>query len=692
MQSIESSSLNDDEYITINSKENIKWQFIKLSSFNDNVIINTYNKNNKIILHKQYGQKNVADLIQELCKKSKHIALKSLLVIINDDITKKKINEISYRSIKQFLSKTEYSLLTNAVWLSKNDSIEFFDKNEMERQEWIKIKMEEIIKTIIVIINDYNHLLLFHDNKIKDKNNNFIKDEKDEYVRESIFGALLNNENGFNKNDDKRYSQIIYDKLTGEFPILFKDIKEYIIMNLFSKFQDISINESFYNDSLIFMMYHYPQEFIMSLIKEMIFSACSDNITSVIEKVFIIPKYHNDYKRFFQKIFANKDEDINNFRLKLINIIINEKYNLYIEAIKLFKKEVLLSLDLEKNNETNIEEKINNFRKDNKNIFFNYYNDNMDYLSNSIIKDEVEKLELYSDKLKYLSKIRVKRMSDNFHMIFGYFYKNNFVRYELIQLLSKNNFEYTNISCMLYFINFSNIKSFDTFNIHYNMMISFKKKYESSKLSTKLQYEFNKIYEIYQKPNNQRIIKKLLIRTNDKHFSPISEYSSSASSSSVSLVSLVSSSASSRTTTPRMNEEYKIGSETPIFNKNISLLSPITLNELDNIYDLPIPDENLVILFSELNPENIKKYIQNKLNLTNDDIIISFLDSFKKSISIKDFEKKIDKIKILIIELKSIIEINKNTINELYIKYDGIENDLKCDNPHINKEIQLCFD
>jgi len=67
-------------------------------------------------------------------------------------------------------------------------------------------------------------------------------------------------------------------------------------------------------------------------------------------------------------------------------------------------------------------------------------------------------------------------MSIQFYKIFGYFYKNNFLKEDIIKIIMKNNFKYTNIKFMKEFIKYSTIKWNDSCNYHKNMMMLFKKK------------------------------------------------------------------------------------------------------------------------------------------------------------------------------------------------------------------------
>ena len=191
-------STSSNVYI-INSSENIKSQLLKISTSSSNeYIINSYNINKDKLLIPKFAKNNLYGFLSELCKKSKYEVLQVLFKEIDMDIKQRKIAN----SLKDLLSNC-FSLLNNAVWLSKND-VETFEKDKINGNRtqqlleslkpgvWFNKKIDDIIKTIIVIINDHNSQIIFNKTIITvDEKNN--KSEK--IIKESFLDALLDSFN-----------------------------------------------------------------------------------------------------------------------------------------------------------------------------------------------------------------------------------------------------------------------------------------------------------------------------------------------------------------------------------------------------------------------------------------------------------------------------------------------------------------
>jgi len=285
---------NNDIY-KLDTKKNIKEQLIILArSESDEYIYEFYSKNKNIILSSKFAEKNAYSLLSELCRKSKYNVLEILFKEMNKDV-----KNIKVKSIKNLLQNS-YSLLNNAVWLSKSD-IKILEE---EKEEWIHKKIDDIIKTIIVIINEYSSEIIFTKKIIEtDKN----KQTQIRLVKESFFEALLDPLNGYNNDNNYTYSYIIYDNLTRNFSEICKLINpekfKYmisVITNKISINSDIKEHTKYYNDWYCFLMTHFTNNFLIKLINDCIILT-SYSVQS--EKDFDEQKEDSSINKFINMIF-----------------------------------------------------------------------------------------------------------------------------------------------------------------------------------------------------------------------------------------------------------------------------------------------------------------------------------------------------------------------------------------------------
>ena len=306
----------------LNSSENMKSQLLKICESSSNeYIINSYRNNKNIILSQKFVKNNLYVFLSELCKKSKYEILQVLFKEIDMDIKQKKLAH----SLKDLLSSC-FALLNNAVWLSKTD-IDIFEKDKKEGNIWFNEKVDNIIKTIIIIINEFNSQVIFNKViKYDDENKN--KCEKT--IKESFLDALSDSVNGFNKDNDYTYSNIIYDKITRNFveisslinPIKFDNIIAEIYNKLSdnittlrnTKYDNINFQEKrndYYNDWYLFFITHFTNKFIDKLIKVIITNQDDKGTTSdkYINLLLLKPSYASEFKRYF-KYFFDSDSKI----------------------------------------------------------------------------------------------------------------------------------------------------------------------------------------------------------------------------------------------------------------------------------------------------------------------------------------------------------------------------------------------
>ena len=696
----------------LNSSENMKSQLLKICESSSNeYIINSYRNNKNIILSQKFVKNNLYVFLSELCKKSKYEILQVLFKEIDMDIKQKKLAH----SLKDLLSSC-FALLNNAVWLSKTD-IDIFEKDKKEGNIWFNEKVDNIIKTIIIIINEFNSQVIFNKViKYDDENKN--KCEKT--IKESFLDALSDSVNGFNKDNDYTYSNIIYDKITRNFveisslinPIKFDNIIAEIYNKLSdnittlrnTKYDNINFQEKrndYYNDWYLFFITHFTNKFIDKLIKVIITNQDDKGTTSdkYINLLLLKPSYASEFKRYF-KYFFDSDSKIYEYYTNIAKYIITDVYTNFIEALELYENELNECIKLEKEelSESEIIDKIDKFKKNNNNIFYDYFKySNSDF--GPLLMEEIYSMKLYSDKLKCISKFLIKKMSNQFYKILGFLYKNNFLKEDIIKIIMKNNFKYTNINFMTTFVKYSNIKWNDDCSYHKNMMILFKKKYESILLRsdnlTKFRYDelfklYNNIIQLVDNNLSSPDFKidcakdrRLPLKINT-YFIPISRKPS------FDVIDHI--------------NDVRIGTETPIFNKELSLISPVQSlsafspssdfnsydnNELPDNYDLQI-DHYLLDLMIKLDHDKILDYINEVIDINNelsiDIIIITLLHSLEN--------KKIDNLTniiTLISKLDSKIKINKNIIDNIFVKYIGLKDDLEIDNPLLMNKLNIIF-
>lgn len=687
----------------INHGSNIKSQLLKICTFDDEYIINSYRINKNIILLEKFAKNNLYSFLSELCKKSKYNVLEVLFKEIDLDIKEKKIAN----SLKDLLS-TCFALLNNAVWLSKTD-IEFFENCKKDiNNNWFNLKIDAIIKTIVIIINNHNSQLIFNKTIIiYDEKNN--KQEK--IIKESFLDALLDSQNGFNKDNNYLYSNIIYDKITRNFKEIFNSISENKIDNLLTeidnkvsdstmllknnKIKDINFLEErnkYFNDWACFLMTQYTHKYVEKILKTIIISKSNedDTVDIYIKKLLLKPCNTTEFKRYF-KFFFDSPEKIHSYYTNIVKYIIFDIYEIYIEALNLYDDEYNKSTELEKNglSVNDIETEIMTLKNNNKNMFYDAFKYDKNYQNDPFIKEEINQKTLYSDKIKCVYKNLIKKMSIQFFKIFGFFYKNDFLKEDIIKIIMKNNFKYTSIKFMKEFIKYSNVKSNDSCNYHKNMMILFKKKYESILLTcnsiTKYGYdELFKIYNNINTLNNKINNSNLSISPINLCFIPISTTSRKPSFDILEHIN-----------------ELRIGTETPIFNKELTLFSPLSSPALSSLFDLDstcaqmllesgdqlLVDHDLLKLMDNFIPtdNHILDYISNN-KLSSEIIITTFLHSLENI--------KLDNLlctKKLLIKLNTLIKIDKDIINNIFEKYSELKKELILDDPLFEEKINIIF-
>jgi hypothetical protein len=706
------SKISSDVYI-LNSRTYIKPQLQEIAgSSNNDYIINSYRANKDLILSKKFIINNLYGFISELCKKSKHEVLHILFKEIDIDIKEKKIA----KSLKDLLSYS-YSLLNNAVWLSKSDS-KIFDLEKKEKDDWIENKIEDIIKTITVIINEHTSQIIF--NKI------IVDDQKNEKtIKESFLDALLDPFNGFNKNNDYTYSRIIYDRLTRNFSEIFnikEDKLDKILNEIDNKISDSTLitemnkntdilfleeRNNYFNDWACFLMSHYRNKYVDKIIKTIIISKTNEDKTVdiYIKRLLLKPSNTEKFKRYFEYFFDSNNK-INEYYTNIVRYVIFDIYSRYLEALNLYDMEINECLNLEKEGLSldDIEGRnlLDNFKNTHNNMFYDAFKYDKNYMSDPFIKDEINEEKLYSGKIRCVYKYLIKKMSIQFYKIFGFFYKNNFLKEDIIKIIMKNNFKYTNIKFMKEFIKYSGVLWNDNCNYHKNMMILFKKKYEPKLESCdrKTFFGYEELFKIYNKIESSS--SKIVYDTVkiDKSIKSSKEYLvNEITKLKCNFIPIVTNSRLMNNNTLQLEiennmlndiDEIRIGTITPFFNRQNVLFSPASSSgSLASLEECPLHeyDNKLLKLFNKLNYDDILYYINNVMktdNNFNDTILITFLHSLE-NYKINDLSG----MKNLINLLNDIIKINKHNIENIFIKYNGLKDDLKIDNPQIIEKLNV---
>ena len=563
----------------------------------------------------------------------------------------------------------------------------------------------------------------------------------------SFLDALLDSQNGFNKDNNYSYSNIIYDKITRNFKEIFSSISINKIDNLLTeidnkvsdstmllkndKIKDINFLEErnkYFNDWACFLMTQYTNKYIEKIIKTIVISKSNEDETVdiYIKKLLLKPYNTTEFKRYFEYFF-DSSEKIHNYYTNIVKYIIFDIYEIYIEALNLYDNEYTKSAELEKNGLSvhDIEIEIMNLKNNNKNMFYDAFKFDKNYQNDPFIKEEINQKTLYSDKIKCIYKSLIKKMSIQFFKIFGFFYKNDFLKEDIIKIIMKNNFKYTSIKFMKEFIKYSNIKSTDSCNYHKNMMILFKKKYESILLTCNsiTKYGYDELFKIYNNITNIQTISdtinafpksstldNLLIPKSNSYFIPITSNSPDLRSTCVEYNSMVDrpgsatlmlSLSSDMRRIPKKPSfdilehinDLRIGTETPIFNKELTLFSPVSSCSTFDLDDLLV-DECLLKLMDKFIPNDnqILDYINNKKLLFgnqssfNETIIITFLHSFQNvKLDNLSYTKK------LLIKLNTLIKIDKDIINNIFEKYLELKKELILDDPFFEEKINIIF-
>jgi len=605
-----------------------------------------------------------------------------------------------------------------------------------------------------VIINNHNSQLIFNKTIITYDEK---KNKQEKIIKESFLDALLDSQNGFNK-DNNYYSNIIYDRITKNFKEICNFISENKIDNLLTEI-DNKISDStmilkqnkisnnnfaeernkYFNDWACFLMTHYNEKYIQKIIKTIVISKSNEDETVdiYIKKLLLKPCNTHEFKRYFEYFF-DSSEKIHEYYVNIVRYIIHDIYNIYIEALILYDLEYNECKKLEKEglSFSDIEKEINKFKNNNKNMFYDAFKHDKNYQNDPFIKDEINQQALFSNKIKCIYKNLIKKMSIQYFKIFGFFYKNNFLKEDIIKIIMKNNFKYTSIKFMKEFVKYSNIKWNDSCNYHKKMMILFKKKYEVilDTSSSIIKFGYEELFKIY---NNIGLINNSLeiVKKTDSYFIPINSSSIktltklNSNNNFVSICITNKLSSSEKLLEQECKDTYiqikpkgyllehlKIDENLSSMITEKHILSKSSFNVCDNIDELRISTEtplfckktyfnsieddllidyNLLKLMNESKDDQILDYIntiitendeKNMSIINNQVVIITFLHSLENN--------KIDElecIKKLVIKMSNIIKIDKDIIDNIFNKYSELKNELKIDNPQIMEKLNIIF-
>ena len=470
------------------------------------------------------------------------------------------------------------------------------------------------------------------------------------------------------------------------------DSTMFIVSQSQNNMKDVTFLEErnkYFNDWACFLMTHFTHKYIEKLIKTIVISKSNEDSTVdiYIKRLLLKPSNTREFKKYFEYFFDSL-EKINEYYINIVKYVIYDIYNIYIEALNLYENEINECIEFEKEGLSYLDilEKNKEYKNSHTNIFYDSFKHEKSYENDPFIKDEINQAILYSDKIKCVYRFLIKKMSIQFFKILGFFYKNNFLKEDIIKIIMKNNFKYTSIKFMKEFIKYSNIKWNDDCSHHKDMIISFKKKFESKlkTCSSMTKFCYEELFKIYNNIDIQLIKDDSLLfspKKSNSYFIPI-------------IPSIQLSRKPSFSISDHINE-LRIGTETPLFNKEI-LFSPIspspssfTLNDLNN-NDLVI-DYNLLKLMNNIDDSKILNYInkimsENNELLSSEIVIITFLHSLE-NYRIDELSNIID----LVSKINYKIKINKDIIDSIFNKYTELEDELKIDNPLLVNKLNVIF-